>query len=72
MAWGDNGSARPTTKEYSDGFDRIFRRKHDTVATKKESAERGGDGKPTSEHAEPDRVGRSGSGDRNKNNGDDE
>lgn len=24
MSWGDNGRARPTTKEYADNWDRIF------------------------------------------------
>ena len=60
------------SKGKKDALDGTARSEPSAVATEKEPAERGGDGKPAPEHAELDRVGRSGGDDRNKNNGDDE
>ena len=35
MSWGDNGKARPTTKEYRDKYDEIFKKKEEKKEKKK-------------------------------------
>lgn len=54
---GDSIKTKHNSRAFQDGFDRIFRKQSNTVATKKESTERSGDDEPTGEHVGLDRVG---------------
>lgn len=71
MSWGDMSKPRPTTKEYSDGFDRIFGKKPSALETKSESSEQCSDSTPESEPASAVPVGDTSERDRTEDKGDD-
>jgi hypothetical protein len=70
MTWGDNGSARPTTKEYGDGWDRIFKKKSKAMETRQETSQNTR-GVPPEGSEEGSRVRDGGSASRADDRGDD-